>query len=404
MKPKIAIVIGFLVAVGVILFIAVGKKGDGKGDGNGDKPTPGSGGSGSAAGPASADVVELPFEYSTEKREWLEAAVAQFHTANPAIHVKLIGKGSLDSAAAILDGTDKPVLWSPADSLVANLLASDWQTKTSSELFPISGEDGPQPLLLTPLVFAVWEDRAKVLLDASGGQLSWKTIHKAVSSPKGWPAIGGKPGWGFVKLGHTDPTRSNSGLQAIVLMAMEFFNTTTDLTIEQMLDPKFQDFVKEIEAGVPHFETSTGTFMTEMIRFGPSKYDIALVYESLAVSQLENAQGRWGSLHIYYPPTTIWSDHPVVMLKAPWVTPAQHAAGEKLISFLRSVPVQSTALRFGFRPADPSVPMKTNEGNNPFIKMSQYGLSLELPPATRPPEGPVLRNLMMMWSRVVKPK
>ena len=163
-----------------------------------------------------------------------------------------------------------------------------------------------------------------------------------------------------------------------------------------------QDFVKEIETGVPHFESSTGTFMTEMIRFGPSKYDIALVYESLAVSQLENAQGRWGSLHIYYPPTTIWSDHPIVLLEGPWVTPAQKAAGEKLITFLRSVPVQSTALRFGFRPADPSVPMKTNEGNNPFIKMARFGLALELPPAARPPDGPVLRNLTMMWSRVVK--
>jgi Bacterial extracellular solute-binding protein len=397
MKPKLAIIIGFLIAVGVILYVAVGRGGKG---GDNDSPKPGSNGTG--AQPAPTDSVEISFEYSTEKREWLEAAIAQFHTANPSIKVNLIGKGSLEAAGAILDGTDKPTLWSPADSLVANLLASDWQTKTSTELFPITGETGPQPLLLTPLVFAVWEDRAKVLLDASGGTLSWKTIHKAVTSPKGWPAIGGKAAWGFVKLGHTDPNKSNSGLQAIVLMAMEFFNTTTDLTIEQMLDPKFQDFVKEIEAGVPHFESSTGTFMTEMIRFGPSKYDIALVYESLAVSQLENAQGRWGSLHIYYPETTIWSDHPVVMLKGPWVTPAQKAAGEKLIAFLRSVPVQSTALRFGFRPADPSVPMKTNDGNNPFIKMAQFGLALELPPAARPPDGPVLRNLMMMWSRVVK--
>jgi Bacterial extracellular solute-binding protein len=397
MKPKLAIIIGFLIAVGVILYVAVGRGGKGA---DKDPPKPGSNGTG--AQPAPSDSVEISFEYSTEKREWLEAAIAQFHTANPSIKVNLIGKGSLEAAGAILDGTDKPTLWSPADSLVANLLASDWQTKISTELFPITGETGPQPLLLTPLVFAVWEDRAKVLLDASGGTLSWKTIHKAVTSPKGWPAIGGKAAWGFVKLGHTDPNKSNSGLQAIVLMAMEFFNTTTDLTIEQMLDPKFQDFVKEIEAGVPHFESSTGTFMTEMIRFGPSKYDIALVYESLAVSQLENAQGRWGSLHIYYPETTIWSDHPVVMLKGPWVTPAQKAAGEKLIAFLRSVPVQSTALRFGFRPADPSVPMKTNDGNNPFIKMAQFGLALELPPAARPPDGPVLRNLTMMWSRVVK--
>jgi hypothetical protein len=397
MKPKFAIVVGFLLAVAVILYVALGKK-------TGGDPKPSEPGNASGVAAPPAEVVEISFEYSTEKKDWLEAAVAQFHTANPSIHVKLIGKGSLDSAQGILDGNDKPVLWSPADSLVANLLASDWQTKTGSELFPTQGDAGPQPLLLTPLVFAVWEDRAKVLLDASSGQLSWKTIHKAVSSPKGWPAIGGKPGWGFVKLGHTDPNKSNSGMQAVVLMAFEYFNTTSDLTVEQMLDPRFQDFVREIELGVPHFESSTGTFMTEMIRFGPSKYDIALVYESLAVSQLENAQGRWGSLHIYYPPTTIWSDHPVVTLNGPWVTPAQHAAADKLVAYLRSTPVQSTALRFGFRPADPAVPMKTTDGNNPFIKMSQYGLSLELPPATRPPDGPVIRNLLMMWSRVVKPK
>ena len=82
-----------------------------------------------------------------------------------------------------------------------------------------------------------------------------------------------------------------------------------------------------------------------------SKYDIAVVYESLAVAQLDNAQGRWGSLHIYYPPVTIWSDHPVVLLDAPWVTAEQKIAGARLIAFLRSTPVQATALRFGFRPA-----------------------------------------------------
>lgn len=108
------------------------------------------------------------------------------------------------------------------------------------------------------------------------------------------------------------------------------------------------------------------------------------------------------SLHIYYPPVTIWSDHPVVILDGAWVTPPQRAAADKLVAFLRSVPAQSTALRFGFRPADPTVPMKTADANNPFANMAQFGLSLELPPATRPPDGPVIRNLLMMWSRVVK--
>jgi ABC-type Fe3+ transport system substrate-binding protein len=401
MKPKLAIVIGFLIATGVILFMAVsGKKQDAA---TGDPPRATGTGAASGADPAkpSQAPVELTFEFSTEKREWLEAAIADFQVAEPGIKVKLAGKGSLDSVNDILEGKSQPVLWSPADSNLANLLASDWQMKYGKPLFPTSGDAAPQPLLLTPLVFAVWEDRAKVLRDATGGQLSWKAIHKAVMAKGGWPAIGGKPAWGFVKLGHTDPLRSNSGLQALVLMALEHFGTQT-VTVEHALDDKFQRFVKEIELGVTRLEGSSGAFMTDMLRFGPSKYDIALVYESQAVSQLENAKGRWDTLHIYYPSVTIWSDHPVVLLEGPWVTPAQRAAAEKVIAFLRSKPVQSTALRFGFRPADPAVPMKTADGANPFTKMAQYGLTFELPPAVQPAEGAVVRHLLMMWSRVVK--
>jgi hypothetical protein len=434
MKPKTVIVIGFLIAVGVIVYAAVGRR-----TGGGAVP-PATGAAnprgGSAADPGAqpgADV-EITLEYSTEKKDWLEAAVGEFQRANPRIRVQLIGKGSLEAAGAILDGTDRPVLWSPADSLVANLLAADWKTKNQTALFPATGDTAPQPLVLTPLVFVVWEERARVLVDPTGGvaprpaggavrvptphlasldppagseavtPLTWSDIRKAVASPKGWAGIGGKPAWGFVNLGHTDPNKSNSGMQALALMAYEYFHTTSGLTVEQLLDPKFQDFVKDIERGVPHFESSTGTFMTDMIRFGPSKYDIAVVYESLAVSQLENAQGRWGSLHIYYPPVTIWSDHPIALLDAPWVTPAQARAGAQLIGFLRSVPIQTSALRFGFRPADTSVPVKAPDGSSPFARAAPYGLSLELPPAAQPPDGTVIRNMLMMWSRVIKPK
>jgi ABC-type Fe3+ transport system substrate-binding protein len=398
MKPKLAILIVFLAAVGVIIYAATGAK-EKEADPAKPGPASGSAAGGDPAKPPEA-AVELTFEYSTEKKEWLEAAIVELAKAHPAIKVKLAGKGSIESAAAILDGTSQPVLWSPADSYVANLLAADWQTKHGKALFPTAGDAAPQPLLLTPLVFAVWEDRAKVLRDSAGGQLTWKAIHKAVTAKGGWPAIGGKPGWGFVKLGHTDPNRSNSGLQALVLMALEHFGTQA-VTAEHPLDAKFQEFVKEIELGVTKLEPSTGTFMTDMLRFGPSKYDIALVYESLAVSQLDNAQGRWGSLHIYYPSVTIWSDHPVAILDAPWVTPAQRAAAEKVVAFLRSRPVQSTALRFGFRPADPSVPMKTGDAANPFTKMAQYGLSIELPPAAPAADGMVVRHLLQMWSRVI---
>jgi len=398
MKPKLAIVIGFLIAAAVIVFVAAGGKRGAAGGAPRGRDAPAAV-AGDPARPPPA--VELLFEYSTEKRDWLEAAIADFERQTPGIKVKLVGKGSLDSVNDILDGKAQPVLWSPADSSLANLLASDWQTKYGKPLFPTAGDAAPQPLLLTPLVLAVWEDRAKVLRDAAGGQLTWKAIHKAVVAKGGWPAVGGKPGWGFVKLGHTDPTRSNSGLQALVLMALEHFESQT-VTVEHVLDPGFQRFVTDIERGVTRLEASTGTFMTDMLRFGPSKYDIALVYESLALSQLENAQRRWDNLRIYYPPSTIWSDHPVAILDAPWVSPAQRAAAEQVVAFLRSKPVQATALRFGFRPADPAVPIKTADGQNPFTKMARFGLTFDLPPAVPPADGPVVRNLLMMWSRVVK--
>lgn len=397
MNPKALIIISFLAAVGGVFYLSRrGTEGGGTG----------SSGSGSSAPSLPAtprEVTEITFLYSTEKKDWVEAAAASFQQEHPAIKVSLEGRGSLDAAQAILDGREKPTVWSPADSAVLRLLESDWAADPSrGALFAERGEDAPQPLVTTPLVFVVWEDRANVLLRASEGRaVSWKTIHKAVASDQGWPAIGGKAEWGFVKLGHTDPTRSNSGLQAILLATLEYYNKRSGLTVGDLLDPKYQEWIRQLEKGVTRFETSTGTFMTDMVRFGPSKYDIAVVYENLAISQIANAQGRWGSLRVYYPPLTLWSDHPAAVLQAPWVTPRQKEAARQWLAYLRSRPVQEKALGFGFRPADPSVPIKAADGSSPFTRLAEHGIQVEVPPAAEVPEGPVVRTLLSMWTRVV---
>jgi ABC-type Fe3+ transport system substrate-binding protein len=395
MKSKIAILFVFSVVAGVMLWL-VGRQRPGV------SPEPEASASipGTTA-PPPASLVSISLLYGTEKRDWLEAAIADFAKAHPEIKIELNGKGSLDAAQALLDGTQKPTLWSPADSLALNLLANDWQVKYKTDLFE-TGDAAPPPLVLTPLVFTIWEDRAEALLKEGKGHVTWKAIHAAVSSNRGWPAVGGKSEWGFVKLGHTDPTRSNSGLQALLMMTFEYYGKTSGLSVADLLDPKYQAFVAETEKGVPKFETSTGTFMTDMIRFGPSKYDIAVVYENLAISQLENAQGRWGNLRIQYPSVTLWSDSPIALLKGEWVTPEQAKAARVFVDFLKSKPVQARALDFGFRPADPSVPLRTPDAKNPFNRLGSYGVALDLPPAAAVPDGAVIRNLLTMWSRVVK--
>jgi ABC-type Fe3+ transport system substrate-binding protein len=397
MNPRILIIIGLLAAVGGVLYLS--------------RHGHGSGGTGAGQeGPVTSkpatppqEATEISFLYSTEKKDWVEAAAAAFQKEHPAIKVHLMGRGSLDAAQAILDGREKPTVWSPADTSVLSLLESDWETEPArGPLFAKEGEDAPQSLVISPLVFVVWEDRAQVLLKANEGKaVSWKTIHKAVASDQGWPAIGGKADWGFVKLGHTDPTRSNSGLQALLLASFEYYNKRSGLTVADLLDPKYQEWMRQLEKGVSRFESSTGTFMTDMVRFGPSKYDIAVVYENLAISQISNAQGRWGRLKVYYPPLTLWSDHPAAVLQSDWVTPRQREAGRQWLEYLRSRRVQELALSFGFRPADPEVPLKMKDPANPFTRLEEYGILVNVPPVAEVPEGPVVRNLLAMWSRVV---
>ena len=396
MKPRVLVIIGFLLAVGGVFYLS--RHGSAPGDtGSGGGNTPPS------RPAAPVEVTEITFLYSTEKKEWVEAAAAAFQQENPAVKVNLVGRGSLEAAQGILEGRERPTVWSPADSAVLRMLESDWATERTREpLFAKDGEDAPQPLVITPLVFVVWEDRASVLLKANEGKaVSWRVIHEAVASNRGWPAIGGKEEWGFVKLGHTDPTRSNSGLQALLLATFEYYRKRTGLTVGDLLDPKYQEWIKELEKGVSKFEASSGTFMTDMVRFGPSRCDIAVVYENLAISQLTNAQERWGKLKVYYPPLTLWSDHPAAVLQAEWVTERQKEAARKWLVFLRSRPMQERALRFGFRPADPSVPIKTADASNPFTKLADHGILVEVPPVAEVPQGPVVRNLLAMWTRVV---
>ncbi len=317
MKTKLIIVGVFALAVIVILIVTLagGKSAD-KADGGPDA-------SNGATPPPPAGVVEISMLYSSEKKDWIEAAAVPFRKEHPEIKLTLTQKGSLAAAQGIVDEKDKPTIFSPADSLIMNMVSSDWKTKKSTALFAASGDDAPQSLVITPIVLAIWEDRAQVLLKAGKGRITWKSIRDAIKDNKGWSGMGGKPEWGFVKLGHTDPTQSNSGIEALYLMSIEYYGKNT-VDVGDLMKPEYQTFISEIEKGVTKFETSTGKFMDDMVRFGPSKYDIAVVYENLAIAQLDNAKGRWGHLRIYYPGTTVWSDHPAGILQADWVTPEQN--------------------------------------------------------------------------------
>ena len=335
--------------------------------------------------------------YSTEKREWLEAAKAAFEQTNPTyggrpIQIQLKGLGSPEIAQRVAQedwgGETPPTAVSPASGM--------WLS-----MFNVSvagaGAEAPQPLVLSPLVVVSWEARAKALWP-NGPRNFWADLHDAIADSSGWKAHGGQEIWGPVKFGHTSPLTSNSGAQTLILLAYAFHNKSGGLSSADIGDPAFAQWLGEIESGVSSFGDSTGTFMDDIVNKGPSQYDFGVVYENLALQSMDAAQQRQGQpLRLFYPPATMLSDHPFAVLNGGWATSEERAAAIVFRDFLRSNAIQKLALQYGFRPTDPNVAIAGDEASNPFKKYAPNGARVDLAQQAETPSAQVVSALLELW-------
>ena len=164
--------------------------------------------------------------------------------------------------------------------------------------------------------------------------VSFATIDQALQEKSGWEAIAHKPEWGLFKFGHTHPNESNSGLMTIVLAAYSYHHKTKDLTVRDVVNVGFQAWLQKLERGVSGLSNSTGNMMKEMVLKGPSSYDALIVYESVAIDYLKNAEGRWGKIRVVYPEYNAWNENPYYIINVPWSTPEQRKAAETFLNFL----------------------------------------------------------------------
>ncbi len=337
--------------------------------------------------------VEIGVAYGTEKQRWLQWAVEQFaQTADgKRIKVNLIAKGSLEGAQAILAGDQKINVWSPASELYEDVFSQEWQIKQNKPPFLRK-----EALALTPMVFVMWAERQQAFT-AKYKDVSFETIGKALKEPGGWDGIAQKPEWGLFKFGHTHPNQSNSGLMTLVLMGFDFHKKNKGLEMKDILNPEFQTWMNGIESGTTGMSNSTGTMMRDMVLRGPSSYDALFVYENVVIDYLKNAEGRWGELHISYPKQNMWNDNPYYILDAPWSTADQRKAAGVFLDFLLTETVQKESVKHGFRPANPTVPIKTAE--SPFVQYSRFGLQIDLSTVGQAPKADVINNLLSAWQR-----
>ncbi|MDP9122661.1 MAG: substrate-binding domain-containing protein [Acidobacteriota bacterium] len=338
--------------------------------------------------------VEIGIAYGTEKERWLQWAAAEFGKTSDGKRIKIdmIPMGSLEGAQAVLAGDTRIHVWSPASAVYRETFQNEWQVKHGSAK-PIARAEN---LALSPMVFVMWKERFDAFT-TKYGEVSWKTMGQALAETSGWQAIAGKPEWGLFKLGHTHPNQSNSGLMTLLLMAYDFRGKSRGLTLQDILDPSYIAWSQQFERGVLGLSNSTGNMMREMVLKGPSAYDALVVYESVAIDYLKNAEGRWGELHVSYPKRNMWSENPYYILDTPWSTPKQREAAGKFLDFLLTEQVQKESLEHGFRPGNPAVPVRF--ATSPFVLYQKFGLSIDVGTICEPPEAEVVNNLLAAWER-----
>jgi ABC-type Fe3+ transport system substrate-binding protein len=273
-----------------------------------------------------------------------------------------------------------------------------WQDKHGTGSSPIveSAE-----LALTPMVFVMWKDRHEAFTK-NFPELTFTNLAEAMHRDGGWSSLAGQAEWGNFKFGHTNPAESNSGLISMVLMAYDYHQKKTDLTVGDVTGADFQEWLRRFELGLnqPTGELihSTGTMMDLMISRGPSYFDAVMVYENLALGKMRQAQGRWGDLVVGYPTRNIWNSHPYYILDVPWSSADQRVAAKEFLDFLLSEPIQRRALDFGFRPGNPAVPI--NEPDSPFVRYRDSGFRIDVLPDCQPPKSRVVEELLNFSRRV----
>lgn len=352
--------------------------------------------------PVPGQPVVIKVLYSSEKRLWLEAALERFRASKPKangrlIQIELQTSGSRDLVEAALDGKTQPSVLIPASNTQIEHYRRVWQTKNRTAPFI----DEPRSLVLTPLVVIGWNERSsKLFPNGQVGADFWQRLQGLFSSAQGWQSAGGEVSWGLAKFGQTSPKQSNSGLQALVLMAYAFAQKTDNLTPDDITQETFAPWLDAFECSVQQFGANTGDYTANMIRVGPSQYDFVITYENLAAEYAPIAkQRRSAGLHIYYPPTTLINDNPYAILSAPWIDSDQQAAARTLRDFLLSDEAQRLALLHGFRPANSAITLGLDDPGNPFRNAVQQeaGLQTDLPPQVAAPSQDVMDSLLKLW-------
>src|SRR5262249_5460289 len=146
---------------------------------------------------------------------------------------------------------------------------------------------------LTPMVFVMFEERYQAFTKTYGA-LNFDTLNKAIPLAD-WKAIAQKPEWGRFSFAIGDPYKYNHALAGLTLMAFNYYKKDRGLTHEDIEAPEFGKWVHGFAPSLAD-RGSSAQNMEDMVLRGGSTWDGIFTYESVAVQNAKNLEGRWGAV------------------------------------------------------------------------------------------------------------
>ncbi|MFX0019918.1 MAG: substrate-binding domain-containing protein [Promethearchaeota archaeon] len=329
------------------------------------------------------DVVHITIIYSSEKASWMTIAYTDFmydwRNTHPSeeIRIDMHPYGSSDSIISILNGEIFPTIWSPASSIWMTFLNTKWAEYTG-DLEPIVNISAAVKIIYSPIVIATWES-----FNNTYGINGFSDLHALNLNPSV-----------NVKMAHTDPRLSNSGyMSTIMAIAAASGVDSKDLLMSDLTDPANQQWLTEFESSAVMYGKSTGFLSRYMKNKGPNGLNVAFLYENLIRDISNEATG--GKIIAVYPEEgTLYSDHPFCILNANWITSEQRMVAKAFLEFLNKNDTVISAMEYGFRPIDTSIPLDSAVFN---YATNGIAFNITVPELSTPNDGEVLLKIPDLW-------
>ena len=354
-----------IAAIAVVAVVALALGRGGGDDDGGDE--------GKAPSKAPAGAIAVPFAYSPEKEKLLEPLIERFNSERREVGGKQVfveGQvvSSGEAQTKIARGSLKPVAWSPASSLWGRLLNFEADR-------PYAPEDNPS-IVRTPLVIAMWEPMAQAL-GYPRKRLGFSDVLELARSETGWAKFG-RPQFGQFKLVHTNPDFSTSGLSAVVAEYYAATGKKEGLVEKDIQGSRARSVVKDIERSIVHYGDTTLFIADQMRRAGPGYASAVAMEEVTLLDFNKNRRGQPKLVAIYPEEGTFYSDNPLIVLDAPWVSAQQRDGAREFQKFLADEVDAERAGASGFRPADlkekPAAAISRANGADPAQPTRVLGL------------------------------